>query len=75
MECVICKNGKTHIGTTTLTLERNGSIVVVKNAPAHICENCGQAFLDTKATKEVLAKAEEAIKKGAELELVTLQAA
>jgi len=75
MECVICKNGTTHEGSTTVTLERKGSIVVIKSVPAQICDNCGHAYLSSELSKLVMAKAEEAFKNGAELEVVKLQAA
>lgn len=42
MECVICKNGTTRQGFVTYALERNCAIVIFKNAPALICENCGE---------------------------------
>ena len=48
MECVICKNGNTHKGKTIFTLERNGTIVIIKGVPAMICENCGEYTLTPK---------------------------
>jgi len=29
MKCVICKNGTTHKGKVTVTLENNGSIILI----------------------------------------------
>jgi len=43
MKCVICKHADTEVGTTTVTLERNGFTYVVKNVPAQVCPNCGEA--------------------------------
>lgn len=73
MECVICKNGKTHQGTTTVTLEREGTIIVIKDVPAMICENCGEYYLDAKITKEILKRAEESAQKGAEIEVIKMK--
>ncbi len=72
MECVICKNGKTSKGKVTVTLERNGSIVAIKNVPANVCDNCGEYYLSEKMTREVLKRANDAVKKGAEIEVIKM---
>jgi hypothetical protein len=35
-----CKSGETRLGTTTVTLEREGLTLVMKEVPADICINC-----------------------------------
>ena len=45
MTCVICKQGETHPGETTVTLTRGETTVVIKNVPADICEDCGEYYL------------------------------
>ncbi len=75
MECVICKYGTTSSGYVTVTLEKDNSIVLLKNVPAHICDNCGHYYLDSNISKFVLERANEAIKNGAELEVIKLQVA
>ncbi|MDP2889376.1 MAG: type II toxin-antitoxin system MqsA family antitoxin [Bacteroidota bacterium] len=72
MDCVICKNGTTQDGLVTVTLERNGSIIAIKDVPAKVCNNCGEYYLDSEMTKEVLEKAEEAILKGVEIEVIRM---
>ncbi|MFN7118872.1 MAG: type II toxin-antitoxin system MqsA family antitoxin [Saprospiraceae bacterium] len=74
MTCVVCKIGETHPGETTLLLERGESIIIIKDVPAHICENCGEKYFDAHITREVLQKAEEAAQKGAELEVLRMVA-
>ena len=39
MKCAICKNGDTKEGMTTITFDRDGMILVVKDVPAQICTN------------------------------------
>ena len=73
MNCVICKNGETYKGKTTVTLEREGSIVVIKGVSANICNNCGEYYLDDKTAGEMLQKANDAIKKGAEIEVINMK--
>lgn len=72
MKCVICKNGETTKGKVTVTLERGATIVVIKGVVASICNNCGEYYLDQETTKEVLQKANEAYKKGAEIEVINM---
>jgi len=45
MKCVICKNGETKNGLTSISLQRADAIIVVKNIPAEICENCGESYI------------------------------
>jgi YgiT-type zinc finger domain-containing protein len=72
MECVICKNQTTKQDFVTFTLERNGVIVVFKNVPATVCENCGNFYLTSETTKLLLDKASKSIEKGVEFEIINL---
>jgi len=72
MECVICKNGTTEKGNVTVTLDRGGSIIAIKEVPAEVCNNCGEYYLSAEITSAVLKKAEEAFKKGVEIEVIKL---
>lgn len=69
MQCVICKQGETHPGKATVTLERGGTTVILKGVPAMICENCGEYYLDPAMTERVLSLAEQAVTQGAEIEV------
>ena len=73
MECVICKNGTTRKGKVTVTLERNGSIIAIKDVPAQVCQNCGEYFLDATMTAEVLRRAEQAVEKGTEVQVIRME--
>jgi len=64
MKCVICKHGETRPGTTSVTLQRDGATVVVRNVPAEVCSNCGEAYLSEELSRELLAQAEEALRAG-----------
>jgi YgiT-type zinc finger domain-containing protein len=67
MKCVICKQGQTHNGMTTVTLGRGQTTVVIKDVPAEICENCGEYYLSEEVTEKVQALAEQAVQHGAEI--------
>lgn len=73
--CSICKIGELKPGYVTVTLERNNSIILLKNVPAQVCSNCSSYFLDSETTREVLKKAEKSVQNGAELEVIKMQAA
>ena len=75
MECVICKNGAMKSGFVTFTLERDGVIVIFKNVPALVCDNCGDFYLTTETTKLLITRAQESLKKGVEVEIINLNSA
>ena len=70
MICVICKTGRLVRGLTTVTLQRGGTTVVIKNVPAEVCDNCGEYYLSEEMTERVLTMAEEAAQQGGELEIL-----
>jgi YgiT-type zinc finger domain-containing protein len=75
MDCVICKNGKTEPGLVTYTLEREGVIIVFKNVPALVCQNCGDYYLTEETTKLLLEKATKTVEKGVEFEIINFKSA
>lgn len=74
MECTICKNGETSAGSVTFTLEKDGVIIVFKNVPALVCQNCGDFYLTTEITQMLLERANATIEKGVEFEIVNIAA-
>ena len=74
MNCVICKQGNTNSGFTTVTLERDQTTVVIKNVPADICENCGEYYLSEIVTEKIQKLAEQAAKAGVEIEVLNYAA-
>ncbi len=53
-----------------MTLQRGETIVVTKNVPADVCENCGENYLSDSVAEKVMARAEEAVKNGVEVEIL-----
>ena len=70
MKCVICKQGQTNNGFTTVTLERGRTTVVIKEVPAEVCENCGEYYLSDVVTEKVQNLAEQAFQHGVEIEVL-----
>ncbi len=69
MKCVICKQGETQPGTTTITLERDSTTVVFKNVPAEVCQICGEPYLDVNTTRHLLHVVEEAACVGVQVDV------
>ena len=46
MKCLACKHGKLKPGRTTVTVEREGTTIVIRNVPANVCETCGEDYLE-----------------------------
>jgi len=74
MYCMICKQGETHKDTVTVPLQQGESTIIFKNVPAQVCENCGEYYLSEEATNRLLSQAEQAVSRGAEVEIIRLAA-
>ena len=70
MKCFFCKVGNTKPGFVTVTMQRSNSTIIFKGVPAEVCENCGEYFLSEEITEKLLDRAEEAVTKGAEVEII-----
>ena len=70
MKCVICKQGQTNSGMTTVILERGQTTVVIKEVPAEVCDNCGEYYLSEDVTEKVQKLAEHAVQQGVEIEVL-----
>lgn len=68
--CGICKTGRVADGRTTVTLQRRETTVVTKGVPARVCGQCGEYYLAEEMTGGVMAMAEDAVTKGAEVEVL-----
>ena len=47
-----------------------GTTVIIKDTPAEVCRNCGEYYLSEEATAHVHELAEEAVRHGAEIEVL-----
>ncbi|HYL82686.1 MAG TPA: type II toxin-antitoxin system MqsA family antitoxin [Candidatus Angelobacter sp.] len=69
MKCVVCKQGQTRPSHTTVTLEKNGGALVVRNVPAQVCENCGEAYVSAEVTRSLLESARQTLRAGVEVDI------
>ncbi len=73
MICVICKNGETEPGATTSTLERGSTIIFVRGIPAEVCNNCGEAYIDSQVVANLHNLSPENSERDDDVEVVTLK--
>ncbi len=69
VKCVICRNGETRPGKATVTLEREGMILVVKGVPARVCENRGEEYVEEAEATRLLTSADEAARAGVKVDV------
>jgi YgiT-type zinc finger domain-containing protein len=75
MNCAICRNGEMRPGKATVTLERDGTTLIVRGVPAEVCENCGEKYVEDSTAAKLLETAEEAARAGAHLDIREFAAA
>jgi YgiT-type zinc finger domain-containing protein len=64
VKCVICQYGETEPGTTTVTLTRDETTIVIRDVPAQICTTCGEEYVDAETGKRLSQIAETAVNEG-----------
>jgi YgiT-type zinc finger domain-containing protein len=69
MKCVVCRQGETRPGRTTVVLQRGSATVVINDVPAQVCENCGEEYVDEQVAESVLAAAEASARAGVRVEI------
>ena len=74
MKCVICRNGHTEDGFTSVVLEQANTTLVFKRVPAQICNNCGEEYISSEVNRKMLNHARDEIKRGITLELIEFAA-
>ena len=51
-QCTFCK-GTTKEGLSTFTADLEDCIVIIRNVPSHICEQCGETYYSTEVMQQV----------------------
>jgi hypothetical protein len=49
--------------------------LIVKNVPADICSNCGESYVESEVTRQILKLANATLQTGVQLEICSYQAA
>jgi len=66
MTCPICGQEALAPGTTTFATDGAGTVVVVRDVPAQVCGNCGEAFISDEVAAELEVQVAEAKATGTE---------
>ncbi len=74
MSCAICRRGNLESGSTTVVLERGDATVIFKDVPARVCDTCGEEYVSAEVNESLLRRAEEAMTRGATLEMLRFAA-
>jgi YgiT-type zinc finger domain-containing protein len=53
MKCIACKNGATKPGTVTFTVDKQTTVVVIRDVPAAVCSTCGEEYIDADTMREL----------------------
>ena len=70
MKCVMCKGGELSPGKTTVKVQRGETLVIIKDVPADVCRDCGEAYLDGNVGLKIEKQVEEAVARHTEIEIL-----
>ena len=69
MKCFACKTGKTAPGRTSYVVERDDRLVVLRDAPALICRQCGEAYFENDVALALYEQVEGLLAEGEDVEI------
>ena len=64
MKCPLCRQGDLRPEVSDETVSYQGTVLVVKDVPADICDICGAPYTDEQVTQRLLDLAREAAAAG-----------
>ena len=64
MNCIICRQAELIDGFTSIPFERDEFRLLIKNVPAQVCLNCGEAIVDEDVAIRLIGKAQDAYAEG-----------
>lgn len=70
MRCHFCRRGETSLGETSVVLERDPAVIVIRAVPASICGDCGEYYLSEEVAEAVMRLAEDAVERGPEVQIL-----
>ena len=51
-------------------MQRGNTVIIVRDVPAAVCENCGEYYLDEAVANKLYRQGEEAVRRHAEVEIL-----
>ncbi len=71
--CPLC-GGQQNQGTTTFTVDKGSVLVVVRNVPAMVCDQCGEAWIMDPVAEDLERIVTEARAKRSQIEVIDMAA-
>lgn len=71
-KCPIC-GGTIEKGTTTYTADLDFGLVVVRQVPAEVCNQCGEEWIDPEVASKLENTIDQAREKGTEIEVLSYE--
>lgn len=68
-KCVICKTGDLHTQTVSVTLERQGALLVVRDVPACVCDSCRERYFEDDVAQQLLETTQQTLQPGVSLDI------
>lgn len=75
MKCVICKTGNTEPSKSSTVFDQDGRVIVVRDVPAQVCQQCGEAYFSKEVTAQVYEQVMQVMEGDTEVEITRLKAA
>ena len=72
--CTFCK-GTTKDGFSTFTVDLENCVIVIRNVPAQICEQCGETYYSTEVMQQLFRIAQDVRHNMTEIIIVNYQTA
>lgn len=69
--CPIC-GGTKMTAKTTFSVDKGDTLIVVRDVPATVCEQCGEEWIDDETSAKLERIVDEAQAKNAQVEIVAL---
>lgn len=71
MKCVTCKTGdlQPQSVSVSVTVNRQGALLVVEGVPALVCDNCGERYFDDAVSARLLELTEQTLQPGVRLDV------
>jgi len=70
-KCVVCA-GNLEPGETTFTVDFGTGVVVIRNVPASVCQQCGMKWIDDSQAEKIERIVQEAKAKHSVVEVMSL---
>ena len=75
MNCIVCKKGSTRLEKVTVSIDKNDTVVVIRDVPAQVCSTCGEEYINATTMKDIERLVKTAQKAGMSIAIQQFHAA